>query len=1661
MPEPELMSVCQRLWQTDDLTPCAKHLYVQLVPYSVLLAISLAIVLYGVLPKLLNRGYWSLKSLNGSSSAESEESTPFLNESTKTVSGDYGSMFMDGDTNDEESVVAKPQTQELGIANDARVLIIHRTTAERVRVAVEALILVAQTALCVVGQRTPAIADEWNNSYPITPLVAIEFWAYLLILCLARLSQTSPSLNLWSHAAVIYFFAFLFSLPQLRSALIHPLNTSSQYYYIASSILTLILFVNIILAHFGDRPARIYQSPGILPSPEPMVSLFQFCTYSWVDKLIWKGYKQALNMADIWDLREDDHAFYQLNEFKDVKPQSSITWRLISYFKRSLLIAFFWAFIYSFINFLPTVFLKKILEYVDDPSDTPRNVAWLYVVGMLVMSVAYNICFAQALYIGRRICVRLRSIIIGEVYAKALKRKISPNSAPSSNDSNDNETENEEGKEENKEGNTQANLGAIINLMAVDAFKVAEVCSYLHYLVDAILTFTLAIVFLYRIMGYSALAGVVLMIILFPINYWLSAKFSKMQIEIMALTDQRIEKTNEILQAIRIIKFFAWEKRFAKVVTDVREKELKVLKERFVVSTLVSSVWFLSPTIITMFSFGIYTMIEKRQLTTSVAFTALSLFNIMRTPMDQISNTITSIVQSKVSLERVQKFIDEENTGKYVQLSNNFRGPNSPIIGFEQASFAWDILSDDSDFRLRDLDIAFQIGKLNVIVGPTGAGKSSLLLALLGEMDLIEGQVFLPAPDASSQLPIDPHTGLTESVAYCSQQAWLLNASVRDNILFASDFDESRYDAVVDACGLKRDLEILENGDSTEVGEKGIVLSGGQKQRISLARALYSRSRHLLLDDCLSAVDSHTALWIYDNSITGPMMKDRTCILVSHNVALTVGMASHIIVMENGRIKVQGPPGELAAAGALGDDELVNASASQSASRVQSVIDLNKSNSLKSNSLEQKAQKLTDKLADINSENDEATIEIDAQRALAGKLIQEENRSTGRFNLSVYTGYAKSMGGHWFWILILTVLVGEQLANIVQSWWIREWTISYNNLPNTNNTFIANTLTGIMKIPGSDNLNVNSIFGISSIFTGMFSDSKADIMVASSTKPVHTTVYYILIYGLLGVLYMLVSTMRDFVVFFGGLNASKNLFNQLLTSVLFAKLRFFDSTPVGRIMNRFSKDIESIDQEISPTALYMVQSLLNAVAVVILISIITPGFLIAGVFIMAIYYFIGSLYLETSRELKRLESITKSPVYQHFGETLVGVPTIRAYGHESRFIRDNLGKIDTNNRPFFYMWVCNRWLSFRVDFAGALVTFFSGAFVLLSIGKIDSGLAGLSLSYAITFNANMLWVIRMYANNEMNMNSVERVQEYLNIEKEAPAIIENSRPPVNWPSRGTIEVEDLSLRYAPDLACVIKNASFSVRPGSKVGIVGRTGAGKSTIITAFFRLIEAETGSIKIDDIDISTIGLRDLRQALAIIPQDPTLFMGTIRSNLDPFDQYSDTQIYEALHRVRLITRIPSSVAHMETEDTASGENENRNQFYNLSSPVSEGGSNLSQGQRQLMCLARSLLKSPKVILLDEATASIDYETDAQIQKTIREEFNQTTILTIAHRLRSIIDYDMILVLDAGRVVEFNNPYILLQNKDGLFRDMCANSGEMAALEQIAEISYKNRNGI
>ncbi|RWA04053.1 hypothetical protein EKO27_g11053 [Xylaria grammica] len=1652
------------IWQVDDFTTCFQSDYLQILfPLIVICASFLLLV-----AQIIHRKA-KLKRPHGYDRiAETQDHTEIPPEEDPALSTDEDEDLSIHANGGGRLALVKTTTRGSIVQAD-------NPPAQHLVTVVEEASICGLVAVNIVALVTETYAGRGR----IAALVGLLAWVYVLVLVTLRLFLGNTVWRvpyLWSHTATIYGLQWLFSILLFRSVLIHASSQLAQILIVAEFSLITLVFGIALTTRKGNKTILMEWEDDIEPSREPLASVFSLATFSWVDPILWQGYKEPLEMDKVWNLIPRDKAAVVLAHYRQVKKTTSLAFHLAKYFKAMLITQCLWAIFSGFLAFAPTLLLRAILQYVETPHMAPRNVLWLLVILLPVADILRSISDNQALWIGRKICIRIRAIIIGEIYAKALRRKAASggHTVLGNTDGDVKETKlqrlksffgiGKQGKKKNQESDVatkdatkgndeQANLGTIINLMSVDSFKISECTSYLHFLLASAPTMLfVSIALLWQVMGLSAIPGLIVMALLLPVNIFLAKGFNYTQKKIMAATDKRIHTTNEILQNIRIIKYFAWEERFGAIVDDKRRAELRALRNRYIVWALAVAIWNTVPILITFFSFLMYTKIERKPLYPSIAFTAISLFLLLRIPLDQLGDMLAHVQEAKVSVDRVEEFLTEDETEKYQQLGQtNVDEEGRKVIGFRGATFIWgskDAVAADGSvaFRLMDLNIDFKIGKLNVIAGPTGSGKTSILMALLGEMTLTKGNVYLPGGRSREDVRPDPATGLADTCAYVAQTAWLVNANIRENILFSSAYDEKRYKNVLVACALERDLQILDNGDETLVGENGITLSGGQKQRISLARAVYSNSQHLLLDDCLSAVDSHTAKWIFSNCINGPLMKGRTCILVTHNTTLCVPLSDYVVMLDNGRVAAHGPSLEVIESGKLGE-EIRNKSrpGSQQASRLPSRAP--------SSVGEESGDTLINE-ADENT-NGKATVKKPTQKQDA----MMEEKATGAVKWSVMKLYLSAMGRWWFWAVAFVVFTTQQLSGVASNIWIKQWA----------NQYVSDT-EGVSRIQfsvASQNSVSSSVSR--SYFASIAQYAKGTTAGMFGPNPDYSMMdvpevnvdYYLIILALIGVFGAFLALIRDLWLFYGSLTASWKLHNRLMTAVSRAKFKFFDVTPLGQLMNRFSKDLEAVDQEVAGVAIGVMTCAMGIAITVVLIAAITPGFLVAAIFITALFALVAMFYLRASRDLKRLESVNRSPLFQQFGETLSGVTTIRAYGDERRFIRDNLARINKQSRPFIFLWGANRWLSFRTDVLGDLVAFFAGVFVILSIGKIDPGSAGLSLSYAIGFSENILWLIRLYAMNEQNMNSVERVKEYLDVEQEPPAINEKNRPPHNWPAHGSVEFIGYSTRYRKELDPVLREVTFKIEPRQKVGIVGRTGAGKSSLTLAIFRALEAETGKILIDDVDVGLIGLQDLRQAITIVPQDPTLFTGTIRSNLDPFSLYTDE---EALH----VSAIRDAQTTLPEEPASPGPDDqivtgastptatNKNIFLDLSSPVAESGSNLSQGQRQLLCLARAMLKAPKVLVMDEATASIDYNTDSKIQETIREL--NTTIITIAHRLATIVDYDKVLVLDHGSVVEYDHPYELLKNKTGTFRSMCEMSGDLDSLERAAKKAWEDK---
>uniref|UniRef100_A0A8B9BKV5 ABC-type glutathione-S-conjugate transporter n=1 Tax=Anser brachyrhynchus TaxID=132585 RepID=A0A8B9BKV5_9AVES len=1077
----------------------------------------------------------------------------------------------------------------------------------------------------------------------------------------------------------------------------------------------------------------------------------------------------------------------------------------------------------------------------------------------------------------------------------------------------------------------ESTVGETVNLMSADAQRFMDMANFVHQLWSSPLQIILSIVFLWGELGPSVLAGIAVMVLLVPINGFLVAKAKTIQVRNMKNKDERMKIMTEVLNGIKILKLFAWEPSFEKRINEIRARELKDLLNFTYLQSISIFVFTCAPFLVSLASFAVYVLVDENNvLDAQKAFTAISLFNVLRFPMAMLPLVLSSLVQTNVSTERLERYLGGEELDTSAIRHDPISGRQTSVLVPEGHGLAQPCSAD-----------------LVAVVGAVGSGKSSLVSAMLGEMENIKG-----------------HINIQGSLAYVPQQAWIQNATLKDNILFGSELDEERYQQVIKACALLPDLELLPAGDQTEIGEKGINLSGGQKQRVSLARAVYSNADIYVLDDPLSAVDAHVGKYLFEH-VLGPkgLLQKKTRILVTHGISF-LPQVDNIVVLVAGAVSEHGSYSTLLAnRGAFA--QFLNSYGNQEEEAAE------KNTTGTGNTTEQVKGPCV--LSTKSTSSWKKPQEEPPKKVKGQQLIEKEAVETGKVKFSMYLRYLRAVGlGYSFWVAM--GYVGQYVAYVGTNLWLSAWTDDAERYQN-------------------------------------------------QTYPVQQRDLRIGVFGALGVsqgesIFLLFATI---LCAHGAVQASRIMHQRLLSNILRVPMSFFDTTPTGRIVNRFAKVRKSPEGTIPMSFRSWLSCFMAIISTLLMISLATPFFTIIVIPLGIFYYFVLRFYISTSRQLRRLDSVTRSPIYSHFGETVSGLSVIRAYGHQQRFLKQNESTMDINQKSVYSWIVSNRWLAIRLEFVGSLVVFFSALLAVISKGTLDGGIVGLSISSALNVTQTLNWLVRMSSELETNIVAVERVHEYTKVKTEAAWVTEK-RPPHGWPSKGEIQFIDYEVRYRPELELVLQGITCNIESTEKVGVVGRTGAGKSSLTNCLFRVLEAAGGKIIIDGVDIATIGLHDLRQNLTVIPQDPVLFTGTLRMNLDPFDQYTDEEVWKALELAHLkayVQDLPERLQHV----------------------VSEGGENLSVGQRQLVCLARALLRKAKILILDEATAAVDLETDHLIQTTIRSAFADCTVLTIAHRLHTIMDSNRVMVMQAGRIVEYDSPEELLQ-KQGIFSAMAKDAG-------------------
>ncbi|XP_031240697.1 canalicular multispecific organic anion transporter 1 [Mastomys coucha] len=1421
------------------------------------------------------------------------------------------------------------------------------------------------------------------------PILYLCTW--LLVLVIQHSRQRCVQKNSWflSIFWILSLLCGVFQFQTLIRALLKDSKSNMAYsclFFVSYGFQIVIL----ILSAFSEASDSTH-------TPSATASFLSSVTFSWYDSTVLKGYKHPLTLEDIWDvdeklktksvtskfekimtkdLQKARQAFQRrlrksqqnpeatlhglskkqsqsqdvlvLEEAKKKKKKSETSkdfpksWLVKSLFKTFYVVilkSFILKIVHDVFVFLNPQLLKFLIGYVKDPNGYP----WVgYICAILLFAVTliqsfclqgyFQFCFVAGMSV--------RTTIIASVYKKALTLS--------------------------NLARRQYTIGETVNLMSVDSQKLMDVTNYMHLVWSSVLQICLSIFFLWRELGPSILAGVGLLVLLVPVNGVLATKIRNIQVQNMKNKDKRLKVMNEILSGIKILKYFAWEPSFKEQVHGIRKKELKNLLRFGQFQTVMIFILHLSPILVSVVTFSVYVLVDSNNvLNAEKAFTSITLFNILRFPLSMFPMVISSILQASVSVDRLERYLGGDNLDlSAIHHVCHF----DKAVQFSEATFTWD---RDSEATIQDVSLDIKPGQLVAVVGTVGSGKSSLISAMLGEMENVHG-----------------HITIKGSVAYVPQQSWIQNGTIKDNILFGSEYNEKKYQQVLEACALLPDLEMLPGGDMAEIGEKGINLSGGQKQRVSLARATYQGSDIYILDDPLSAVDAHVGKHIF-NKVVGPdgLLSGKTRILVTHGIHF-LPQVDEIVVLGKGTILEKGSYRDLLAKKGVfaknwktfmkhsetegeatvnndgeGEDddcglmptmEEIPEDAASLTMRRENSLRRTLSRSSRSSGRHGKSLKNSLKIKNENALNKK-------EEAVEGqKLIKKEFVETGKVKFSIYLKYLRAIGW-WSIFFIILFYILNSVAFIGTNLWLSAWT--------------------------SDSENLNNI--------GYNSSAQRDMRIG--------------VFGALGVaqgVFLLISSLWSI---YACRNASKTLHGQLLTNILRAPMSFFDTTPTGRIVNRFAGDISTVDDMLPQTLRSWVMCFLGIVSTLVMICMATPIFIVVIIPLSIFYISVQVFYVATSRQLRRLDSVTKSPIYSHFSETVSGLPVIRAFEHQQRFLASNEKQIDTNQKCVFSWITSNRWLAIRLELVGNLIVFCSALLLVIYKNSLTGDIVGFVLSNALNITQTLNWLVRMTSEAETNIVAVERINEYINVDNEAPWVTDK-RPPADWPRKGEIQFNNYQVRYRPELDLVLKGITCNIKSAEKVGVVGRTGAGKSSLTNCLFRILESAGGQIIIDGIDIASIGLHDLRGRLTIIPQDPILFSGNLRMNLDPFNKYSDEEIWRALE----LAHLKSFVAGLQL---------------GLLHEVTEGGDNLSIGQRQLLCLGRAVLRKSKILVLDEATAAVDLETDSLIQTTIRNEFSQCTVITIAHRLHTIMDSDKIMVLDNGKIIEYGSPEELLSN--------------------------------
>ncbi|XP_041973563.1 ATP-binding cassette subfamily C member 4-like [Aricia agestis] len=1155
----------------------------------------------------------------------------------------------------------------------------------------------------------------------------------------------------------------------------------------------------------------------------------------------------------------------------------------------------------------------------------------------------------------------------------------------------------------NRQGLNKTETGQVINLMSNDVSRFDLAALYLHHIWVMPILVVLVSYLIWQQIGLATLAGLaVIFLQTILVQTYLSNWQAKLRGKIAKRTDERVKVMSELVNGVQVIKMYAWEKPFEKLVEKLRQYEIKFISQTAMIKGFCTSLIVFSERLVLFAAIVTFTA-TGGQICSEITFSLAQYYYLLQMASNIFFPlALTFLGESKISLRRLEEFLLLEEIESKDHIKNNNVEPASRngthANGDETKRGFVEILNVTASWQIQPIvptlrNITFKVypGQFVGIVGSVGSGKTSLLQVLLGELQPTSGKV---------------QFGNTR-ISYASQEPWLFAATVRQNILFGLPYDKERYNKVVEACALLRDFEQLPGGDGTMVGERGASLSGGQRARVGLARACYRQADIYLLDDPLSAVDAHVGKHLVSECVLG-LLCHSTRILVTHQWH-HLKSADKVVLLQNGEIETRGTYEEVIKTPFFKQTDGIEDSGSIIAS-----TDLTKKS-------EAEISEQPHEILNVKPEEDKDEDEAQETDELMGK---------GRVSGSVYLNYFRA-GGSWM-LLTVTVLsiLSAQVITSAGDLWLTHWMNdveiyskemnSSQTLNNTNPVLMSPENTTII---GLDSDRPNTNIGLNLTVIGL----DIDITFASGVD--HT--YYIYVWSVALLACVLMTSERSFIFMWVCMRSSMKLHNRMFSNILTATMRFFDTNPSGRILNRFSKDMGAVDEILPKMYIDCIHITMLMCGILTLVAIVNPFMVLTTFFCGVIMYFWTSVYLKSAQMIRRLEGITRSPVFSHVSASMSGLATVRACQAQTMLCQQFDAKQDVHTAAWYMSLLTNAsfaiWLSFMAAFYVAIVTY---TFLLLDDGTTKSGNVGLAVSQAIILVNMLQYGIKQLTQVVSQMISVERVLDYTNLPQETSP---DTAPPKNWPQQSKIVFKDLYLRYDKDSEPVLKNLNVVIESGWKVGVVGRTGAGKSSLISALFHLVPID-GHIYIDDIDTGSISLKELRSKISIIPQEPVLFSASLRYNLDPFEKYSDADIWKALDQVEL-----------------------KKSVHSLSSMVESGGSNFSAGERQLLCLARAALASNRLLILDEATANVDSNTDAMIQKSIRKYFSKCTVVTVAHRLHTVADSDRIIVMEAGQIVEFGHPHKLLQQDKGHFIDLVQELGPAAeqSVRDLARVAY------